>query len=50
MYIVGQYPRFLLAHWKFLKVSFSKPFIPSVLSFFFDSHTHIFFFNVDCGE
>ena len=20
MYIVGQYPRFLLAHWKFLKV------------------------------
>ena len=31
MYIVGQYPRFLRAHWRFLKVNyFSKLVVPPV--------------------
>ena len=31
MYIVGQYPRFLRAHWRFLKVNyFSKCVVPPV--------------------
>ena len=32
MYIVGQYPRFLRAHWRFLKVNYFSKFVVPLVS------------------
>lgn len=46
MYIVGQYPRFLKAHWKFLKTVLNKLF-----EFMHESHEGPFFlFNMKRKE
>ncbi len=46
MYIVGQYPRFLKAHWKFLKTVVNKlfEFMHGTISFCFFSYKRFFFF------
>jgi hypothetical protein len=43
MYIVGQYPRFLKAHWKFLKTVVNKLF-----EFMHETHEGSFFRLDDC--
>ena len=40
MYIVGQYPRFLRAHWRFLKVNYFSKFVVPRVSF--NKHVALF--------